>query len=269
MFQEALDIARANPEGDRWAEARALTSLASVISPVGDEEECLKLALEALSIGREMGDRFTIAVAQSYAAGSLRRMGKLDEALPHQDEAVRTFRELGARWELGSAIGDRGSLHRLAGRLGPAEADLREALKLCRQLGDRSLIGWTAGELARALLARGDVSEARQVLEQPMGGATEYQSSMRAAEAILELVAGDAERARNIAAELLASDMEMGQRNYSAARRWWVGRLFGDDLAGGSEAVEEARRTLESAHWEQHLREPDLWTELVAQREPA
>jgi hypothetical protein len=48
-----------------------------------------------------------------------------------------------------------------------------------------------------------------------------------------------------------------------AAWIWWVGRLFGEDLAGGPTAVEEAGRKLEAAHWVQSLREPDLWTEPV------
>jgi hypothetical protein len=54
-----------------------------------------------------------------------------------------------------------------------------------------------------------------------------------------------------------------GNRNHVAALTWWVGRLFGENLAGGYDAVEEAGRTLEAAHWIQSLREPDLWTEPV------
>ncbi len=256
-----MQIARSNPEGDRWAEARALTSLASVISPVGDETECLALAEQALAIGRDMDDRFTIAVAQSYIGASLRRMWRLEESLPAEDEAVRTFRDLGARWELASAIGDRGSVHRLAGRLGPAEADLREALKLCRQIGDRSLLGWTAGELSRILLAKGDPAAARQVLDQPPVGVTisEDQASLLAAEALLERIAGDADRSAALAQELLRSEIAQGQVNYAAARTWWVGRLFGEDLIGGAEAMAEARRTLETHHWIQAIREPELW----------
>jgi class 3 adenylate cyclase/tetratricopeptide (TPR) repeat protein len=266
MFEEALEIARANPESDRWAEARALTSLASVISPVGDEAECLKLAQEALSIGMEMNDRFTIAVAQSYAAASLRRMWKLDESMPYQDESVRTFRDLDAKWELASAIGDRASVHRLSGRLGPAEADVREALKVCRQIGDPSLLGWTAGELARILLAKGDVAGARQALEQPRVGITVDQTSMVTAEATIELVAGDRDRARDIVEDLLHSVSDETLVNPVASRTWWVGRLFGEDLAGGPEAMEAARRTLEAAQWEQSLQEPEQWVALAAER---
>jgi class 3 adenylate cyclase/tetratricopeptide (TPR) repeat protein len=269
MFEEALAIARKNPEGDRWAEARALTSLASVISPVGDEAECVDLAKEALAIGKEMRDRFTIAVAQSYIGASLRRMWELDQALVYVEESVRAFRDLGARWELASTLGDRGSLHRFAGRLAQAEADLRESLKICQDIGDQGLVGWTAGELSRVLLAKGDVSEARQALEQPRVGITENQASMLAAEALIELVAGDRDRARKIAGEVLQEELSAEQRNYVATRRWWVGRLFGDDLVGGPAVLEEARRTLEAAHWIQQIREPDHWAGLIVPSETA
>jgi tetratricopeptide (TPR) repeat protein len=263
MFEQALEIAQGNPEGDRWAEARALTSLASVISPIGDEEECLALGQRALELGKEMGDRFTMAVAQSYVGGSLRRMWRLDEALPFEHDAVRTFRDLAARWELASTIGDRGSVFRLMGDLDRAEEDLLEALKICVDLGDRSLIGWTAAELARVRLAQGDESGAREALEQPRAGTMEDQTSMRSAEALILRAAGEADRARAIAAELLDEARTEGHRNYLAGLTWWVGRLFGEDVAGGADAVEEAGRTLEGAHWVQSLREPDLWTEPV------
>src|SRR5205823_11627263 len=99
MFEEALRIARDNPEEDRWAEARALTFLASLRSGVIDEEEVLALGEEALSVGRELGDPFTVAVALERVGTSLRKMLRLDEAFPALDEAIRTFEDLGARWE--------------------------------------------------------------------------------------------------------------------------------------------------------------------------
>jgi class 3 adenylate cyclase/tetratricopeptide (TPR) repeat protein len=267
MFEEALEIARANAEDDRWAEARALTSLASVISPGGDEAEALKLAQEALAIGKEMHDRFTIAVAQSYAGASLRRMWKLDQSMPYQDESVRTFRDLGARWELASAIGDRGSVHRLAGRLGPAEADIREALKICQQIGDKSMLAWTAAELSRILLAKGDIAGARHALAQPEVGLTIDRSPMVTAEALIELLAGDRDRARAIAEEMMRAELDQEQPNYVASRKFWVGRLFGEDLVGGPDVMEDSRRTLESAHWEQSIREPDQWLSLMESSE--
>src|SRR5439155_5724536 len=133
-------------------------------SPVGDEEECLQLGQQALDIGMRTEDAFTTAVAQETVGNSLRRIGRFEEALPHLEQAVRTFRDLGARWELASALGDRGLVRRLMRDVDAAQADIEQALDLCRKLGERSLVAWTAGELIRLLLVKGDRQGAERVL---------------------------------------------------------------------------------------------------------
>jgi class 3 adenylate cyclase/tetratricopeptide (TPR) repeat protein len=265
MFSEALAIARGSGTPDPWAEGRALVGLASVISPVGDEEEALALALEALEVGRQSGQPFTTAVARETVARSLRRMLRLDEATEHADTAIRTFRELDARWELASALGDRGETHRLAGRLEPAERDLREALRLCRELGERALVTWTSAELARILVARGDNPGARQVLEDPSARLAAGQpgslTALLFAEATLALAEGERQVALDKALTGIEADREQGGAgitNPVAARLWWVGRLFDEGSAGGREAVVQARELLERHHWAQALREPDV-----------
>ncbi|MEP6475870.1 MAG: tetratricopeptide repeat protein [Actinomycetota bacterium] len=265
MFAEALAIARADGRSDPWAEGRALVGLASVISSVGDEEEALALALEALEVGRRSGQPFTTAVARETVARSLRRMLRLDEATEHADTAIRTFRELGARWELASALGDRGQIHRLAGMLEPAERDLREALRLCRELGERSLVTWTSSELARILVGRGDNAGARQVLDDPSARlAAAEPGSMTAllfAEATLALAEGERQVGLDKALAGMEADPDQaGARmtNALAAHIWWVGRLFDEGSAGGRGAVAEAGQRLERHHWRQALREPEL-----------
>jgi tetratricopeptide (TPR) repeat protein len=258
LFEEALRIAQDNEEGDPWAEARALTSLSSVISPVGDEAECLDLAEQALAIGRRIRDRFTVAVSQMYAGNSLRRMYRLDEALPRLTEAVGIFRELESRWELASALGDRATIHRLARRPAEALSDLKASLKLCRELGDRSVLSWTVGEIVRTQVAAGDLDAARRALDEAPPGTDPSIDSVELARALLELAAGDEDRARSRALKLLEEERATGLRNSMAARTWWVARLFGEEHVGGEAVAEEARRTLEQAHWEQFIREPEL-----------
>ena len=55
-----------------------------------------------------------------------------------------------------------------------------------------------------------------------------------------------------------------GWRNTVAARIWWVGRIFGPDAVGGEAVLEDARKTLEAAHWGQSLLEPELLLEMIA-----
>jgi tetratricopeptide (TPR) repeat protein len=266
MFQEALEIARGGGEPDPWAEGRALVGLASVISPVGDEQEALDLGLEALEVGRASGQPFTSAVAREHVAGSLRRMMQLDEATEHADAAIRTFRELGARWELASAVGDRGTIHRLRGDLDAAEEDLREAFRLCRELGERALVTWTASELARLLVVAGDIAGARQVLEEPAARLSAAEpgstTAFLFAEAAVALAEGEREVALGKALEGIDADRAQGGAegvpNSIAARVWWVAMLFDEESVGGAEVVREARERLERHHWLQALHEPDV-----------
>jgi len=264
MFEEALSVVRENPDEDPWAEARALISLTSCISPVGDEMECLDLARQALALGERMGDPFTAAVAREALGNSLRRLWKLDEALPHLQEAAATFRELDARWELASALGEVGEVLRLMGDLPAAEKSFREALDLCRKLGERSLIDWTAGQLVRVYLAMGDRGAAQRVLDDPTvwleAAEPARQDSLLLAQALVAQADGDRDRALERSLELLQRAREMGWRNQIAAYVWWVGKLFGSDAAGGERTVREARETLEAAHWMHALNEPDLVT---------
>jgi class 3 adenylate cyclase/tetratricopeptide (TPR) repeat protein len=262
MFEEALQIARSNPEKDEWAEARALVSLTAVISPVGSEDECLALAVEALALGRKMDDPFTIAVAQETVANCLRRMLRLDEATPAVEEAIRIFRELGARWELASALGDRGEIHRLNGDLREAERDFREAYELCVRLGERSLIGWTAGQLIRVQLARGERKAAQLLLDDPAAwveiAETGARTSRLMAECHMALADGDRVTALERSLQALEMVSEEGLPNPVAASTWWTGKVFGAEVVGGEELVEEARSRLEAARWLHSLREPEL-----------
>ena len=267
MFREALQAARSADGGDAWAESRSLVGIANVISPVGDEDEALRIGIEALAVGEEAGQAFTAAVARETVAASLRRLLRLEEALEHAEAAIRTFRELGARWELASALGNRGSIHRMAGRLEEAETDLREALVLCRDLRERALVTSIAAELARIVAVQGDPSAARQVLTDPATQLSEADAGASAAlltaECVVALVGGDDQTARAKARIAIEAESGLGGvANMHAAQVWWAGRLFGSGEAGGDEVLQGARETLERHHWMQALREPDLAADL-------
>ena len=267
MFREALEVAKADERPDAWARSRSLVGIASVMSQTGSEEDALAVGLEALVIGEEAGQGFTAAIAHETVAASLRRLMRLDEALAHAELAVGALRELGARWELASALGDRGAIQRLAGRLEGAETDMREAFILCRDLKERALVTWTAAELAKILALRGDTSAARQILSDPSAriaaGEPGSSTALLTAEAVVALAEGDPETAET--KSLLSIEAERGPNgvpNALAGQVWWTARLFGDEAAGGSEVVQNARELLESNGWLQALAEPDLAADL-------
>ena len=263
MFREALGVSRGGAGTDRWAEVRALVGIASVTSLVGSEDDALALGREALGVGEAANQPFSIAIAHQAVGTSLRRLLELEGALEHADASVLGLRELGARWELASALADRGTIQRLRGSLDDAAADLREALVLCRELNDRALVSPTAAELARVLVAAGDLAGARSVLEDPLSRSAEdlpwAGAALLGADAATSLAEGDGEAAlgKSLAA-LQKLSAEPVASNPRAAALWWVGSLFGSEAIGREDGVTEARDTLERNGWRQALREPEL-----------
>ncbi|MDP9242067.1 MAG: AAA family ATPase [Actinomycetota bacterium] len=266
MFEEALVVARQNPDGDPWAEARALSTLATIVASVSPEQESLGMAREALAIGERMGDPFTVAVAKENVANSLRRMWRLDEALPVIDQSVAGFRELDARWELASALISRGMVERLSDAIEASERDLREALRLCRELKERSISVWGTSELVKTLLVRGEVGEARLILQQVTAEAADRQflESPVWAETLVILAEGRADEAAALAAEILASERARGWPNEVAAQTWSIGTLFAPELVGGEDVMKAAHDRLEQVGWIQAIREPELMMEKAA-----
>ena len=264
MFQEALETARANPEGDRWSEARSLVGLSTLESDGGDEEGSLRLAAEALAIAETSGDRFSLAVAHEAVGGTMRHMMRLADAEEHMDRAVDAFRALGARWELASALTSRGIARRLAGRAQDGVEDLREAYRICRELKERSIITWTAAALARAYVSAGDPGAARRVLEETASVASEETAAtedwLDYADVEILLAEGERDAALERALSILRYERAEGSSKDAAARVWWISQVFGVEAAGGEEEVERARELLERTQMLQPFREAELVT---------
>jgi tetratricopeptide (TPR) repeat protein len=259
MFEEAIEVATANPEGDPWSIARALTFIASLISSLGNEADCLPLIERAIEIGRSMNDPFTTAVAQHRYGASLGMLGRVDEAIAQLEVAAATLAEIDARWETASVLGDLGEMLRHYGKPRDAEGPLREALRITRELGDRQLVGWIAAELARALRTLGRSDEARTVLGEAATHSDLY-AEMPALKirALLAIDDGDLETARATMDHAIAITRAKGLPNSLARAIWFAGALLGPEAAGGERAFEEARARLEAAGWLMYLNEPDL-----------
>jgi class 3 adenylate cyclase/tetratricopeptide (TPR) repeat protein len=256
VFEEALSIARSNPEGDAWAEARALTFVSNVMAVLEPLSEYRPLLEEALAIGRRMNDPFSTAVAEQHFANALGASGDLDESLPHARAAFATFAELGAKWETASALGDLAELERLSGRVLDAEEHQREAVKILRDLGDRQLIGWISAELALSLRAQGRRREALAAIEEVSSivDANTDASTLRAI-ALLAMDEGDRAGAAS-AVERLLQFVHAGNRPNAVARStWFAARLLGADAVGGEDVVRRARDRLEAIGWKTWLEE--------------
>jgi class 3 adenylate cyclase/tetratricopeptide (TPR) repeat protein len=261
MFEDALEVARANPDGDAWSEARAFAALSSLASDTSGEDESLALASQGLAIAETTRDRFSIATAREAVAGTLRRMGRFEEALEHADAAVEGFRALGARWELASVLASRGIVHRLAGNPDDALRDLKEAYGLCRELKDRSFVHWAAEWLARTYADVGETGRARRVLAEAeaLDAEDARSGAWRAlADAEILLAENDREGALVRAREALEAAQEHVRPRDVAAQVWWIARVFGEDEAGGREEAQRAHKLLEGLRLGQALAAAEL-----------
>jgi len=117
---------------------------------------------------------------------------------------------------------------------------------------------------------RGELAEARkalQELETTLDGTEPgVRISLLASEQVIMLAEGDVDGAAQAGLELIDLYRRSGARNDTAGAVWWMGRMFGAEMVGGEAAVEEARGTLEGAHWIQALKDPDLFSEFLRQR---
>jgi class 3 adenylate cyclase/tetratricopeptide (TPR) repeat protein len=259
MFEEALATARANPESDAWAEARALTFVANTISSSEPISVYRPLLEEAYAIGRRINDPFSAAVAEQHLANALAAEGDLDGAIDRAEAAANAFRELGAQWETASALGDLGETIRIAGRAREAEVRQREAVAICRKLGDRQLIGFIAPELALSLRAQGRIDEAHAVIDD--AGAVvdlRYESAALRAQAHLAYDAGDVDGVRAATQRLLEIQDSSTRPNGHARAVWFTNRMLGPEAAGGDDVVRAARERLERIGWKLWLEDPAL-----------
>jgi tetratricopeptide (TPR) repeat protein len=154
-------LAMSDPD-DRWARARALTSLSINRDEMGDLDAAMELIEAAGALTEETGDRFSLAVALVQKARVLERFGRYEESLPCLDRGIAIFTELGARWELADARAERGVARRELGRLDESEEDLRSAIRMSQELGEHQLAGWAWRAFARLAERRGDVEEAAE-----------------------------------------------------------------------------------------------------------
>ena len=258
-FTEALETARANPDGDPWGEARALTFVANTIASREPVSVYRPMLEEAMAIGRKINDPFTVAVAQEHYATALAAGGDLDGAIEVSLASVAGFRELGAQWETASALGDAGENLRIAGRPRDAEQHEREALAICRRLGDRQLVGWVGAELALSLRAQGRTDEARAILDEIAGFVDlDAEAAALRARAHFAHDAGDIEGLRAVIGKLIAMQDPVGRPNTNARFVWFASRLLGPDAVGGDDAVRAARDHLEHIGWTLWLSDPTL-----------
>lgn len=202
-----LDVVRR--EGDRYAEAHLLTSIANAYRDVRRFDEAFERFGAAIAIGREMGEPWIEASARtlrSLAHSDLRRfeegrddcrsaqeifraigdrwgeawvlyqlgdicgkVGRPGEGIEHSGRALALFEQVGDTWGISRALWALGRAHRGLGHPTEAEDHSRRALTAARAIGNRLGEGLALFNLGELRNDVGDGATARRLWGQALG----------------------------------------------------------------------------------------------------
>jgi tetratricopeptide (TPR) repeat protein len=134
--------------GERWGATLALSGLAELAYEQGDYAASRALADQGLRTSQELGSVADMAECLCLSADSVARLGDLDEARAGYLRAAEMARRIGAGDTLARAHVGLGELAVLRGDLGEARALMEQALTECS--GD-----WYSSEEVRARIQAG------------------------------------------------------------------------------------------------------------------
>ncbi len=215
--------------GDAWGEGLALAALACSVASQ-DRREAERLAYQSLRLHREIGDAWGEGLVLVSLAGLAEARGDLELALTRYQESQRLSEPIGE--DLIGVIRTIAEQARLVGKLGDAGRSLKLAersLDLSRGSGDRFSTGVALIEVGRARSLLGDVSIARERLEEAFALLSDRHWRTMQCEcawmlAGLSVDVGDIGGAERWLSELAAIDPEDARIEEMAAR---VGRMRG------------------------------------------
>lgn len=141
--QEALEHATqalrvARDSHDRTAEARALDALGQVHHYFGDRRKAIEYYEQALPLMHAKGDRAAEGSTLSNLSVAYSRTGEKRKALAHFDEALHIFRELQDRKMLADVASNMGVTYDDLGEYQKALESHQNSLAIKRERGDRA-----------------------------------------------------------------------------------------------------------------------------------
>jgi CHAT domain-containing protein/Tfp pilus assembly protein PilF len=163
-FNEALSIRRAI--GDRMGEAFTLNQIGLVYWSLGDTQRALDKFNEALPIERAVGDRDGEIAALNNIGLVYRSLGETQKALDKFNEALPLSQSTGTRVMEGLTLHNIGAAYHSLGEAQKALDKFNEALSSTRARGERSREAQTLLGIAQVEQKRGNLTQARQSLEQ-------------------------------------------------------------------------------------------------------
>ncbi|MGH9752236.1 MAG: CHAT domain-containing protein, partial [Blastocatellia bacterium] len=166
-LNESLPLRRA--VGDRSGEAITLSNIGAVYQSLGETRKALEKHNEALPIIRAVGDRRGEAITLNNIGEVYRSLGETQKALEKFNKALHIIRAVGDRsWEA-IILNNISLIYGSLGETQKAMEHYNDALLLRREVGDRNGEATALLGIARVEHKRGNLTQARQIIEQAVG----------------------------------------------------------------------------------------------------
>jgi CHAT domain-containing protein/tetratricopeptide (TPR) repeat protein len=166
-YNEALSILR--EVGARRREANVLNSIGLVYRSLGETQKALEKFNEALPISRAVGDRSGEAATLNNIGEVYRSLGEMQKALEKLNQALSLRRAVGDRRGEAITLNNIGLVYDSLGEIQKALEHYNDALLLRRAVSDRNGEADTLLGIARIEQKRGNLIQARQIIEQAVG----------------------------------------------------------------------------------------------------
>jgi CHAT domain-containing protein len=166
-FSEVLPIWRS--VGDRRGEGATLNNMGLVYQSLGEARKALEKHNEALPINRATDDRRGEAQTLNNIGAVYWSLGETQKALEKYNEALPIRRAVGDRWGEADTLSNIGRVHDALGETQKALDKYNESLPIFQTVGDRNGEATTLLRIARVEQKRGNLTHARQIIEQAIG----------------------------------------------------------------------------------------------------
>jgi len=123
---------------------------------------------EALKVFRSSDDRHNEAVTLGLIANCQRKLGNLDEALEYAQQALRMKEGLGERAEVGKTQNQLGLIYWERADYSPALQHLQQAIEIASNVADKELEGAARNNLGLVLDERGDYKHSLEQYRQAL-----------------------------------------------------------------------------------------------------
>ena len=250
VHTNALKAARR--EGDRRAEATALSNLGYNEKIFGRYASSVAYQQQALAIFAELGDKYGQARALHRMSLVERLTGEFGAALAHARQVVGLCRQVGERLGEARASHILGAVNVAMGHYPQAAGFLNRTLELLDAANDRSSLSVTVKELGVIELCYGRLAAATELFEQAQALCREAANLAGEAEVIsqqsvTETLAGRLQEAAVLYKCALSMNREAGD---SEGEGWALARAAHTELSAGQtrRATELAEDALQVAH---------------------